>query len=165
MAVDPKDRTVKVATSPPAREIKTGGDPNGFDTETMAWNFHRLDHDHSFWGWNKLKASQWRDLLKIFITFEGITWGELKKQSGGRKAGTNHHPIPTTDFTVDAKRRLTELRLDEYATLFSLRLNNTLRLYGVREGRVLQLVWHDPYHGSGNGACPTASTKKKSSKK
>ncbi len=90
------------------------------------------------------------------VALEGLTWADIKAQAGGRRRGTNHHPIEFAEFTPTARHRLEQLRLDEFASLFSLRLTNTLRLYGVRDGRVMQLVWHDPFHGSRRGACPTS---------
>ncbi|MFZ1917583.1 MAG: hypothetical protein WAU58_08430 [Terriglobales bacterium] len=151
---DSKSKQPKVRESPQSGKIKTGGDPSSVDTQTIAWHFHRLDHQHEHWGWSKLSAKQWREMLTQLVAFEGLTWAALQAQSGGRKHGTNHHPIEINKFCAAAKSRLITLHLDDFDTLFSLRINNTLRLYGVRDGRVLQLVWHDPHHGSKHGAYP-----------
>jgi len=84
-----------------------------------------------------------------------MSWSELKQAAGGRSSGTNNHSLPVDEFVKKAKKRLEELKLDDHDELFSLRLNNTLRLYGIRDGRVLRFVWHDPHHGTDNGAYPT----------
>ncbi len=86
-----------------------------------------------------------------------MTWFNIKSQSGGKAEGrgTNHHLLPIDKFTKDAQRRLGALKLDDADELFSLRLGNTLRLYGIKDGRVLRFVWHDPYHGDKQGAYPT----------
>lgn len=154
MAVPPNQRhpTFKETVGP--RQIKTGGDPSSFDKETIAWQFFRLDRSHALWGW-EIPASQWKDILRHLVSFEGLTWANIKEQSGGRRRGTNHHPIEISKFNRSAQNRLEELGLDDYETIFSLRITNTLRLYGIRDGRVFQIVWRDPYHGSTQGACPT----------
>jgi hypothetical protein len=139
----------------PARQVKNGGDPDSFDKETIAWQFYRQDRLHLKWGWDKLPAKDWRQILAELKSLEGLTWAKIKEQAGGRKNGTNSHTLEMKDFTKDARDRITDLHLDQFERLFSLRLKNTLRLYGVREGRVLQLVWHDPFHGSSNGCYPT----------
>lgn len=161
-----QDRTPKFGASPPSRqirkgaeptrEIRQGGDPSAFETQTISWHFHALDRDHALWGWGKLKARHWREILTQLVSFETITWAKLKEAAGGRRNGTNHHSLPTEEFCKSARDRLAELKLDDYDQLFSLRLSNTLRLYGIREGRVLRILWHDPHHGSGQGAYPTA---------
>src|ERR1035438_1741848 len=136
MPVPPNQRQPKAAQVQP-RQIKTGGDPESLDKETIAWHFHKLDGPHTDWGWQKLRAAEWKGILDHLRSFEGLTWAALKHQAGGRRRGTNHHALRTADFSVNARHRLTELRLDEFDSLFSLRINNTLRLYGVRDGRVL----------------------------
>lgn len=154
MPVPPQDRQPK-AQDIPSRQIKTGGDPESLDKETLAWHFHRLDNPHADWGWHQLQPVHWRNVLDHLIAFEGLTWAQLKQQAGGRNHGTNHHSLPISELAAGAKHRLSELHLDEFDSVFSLRISNTLRLYGVRNGRVLQLIWYDPHHGTRRGACPT----------
>jgi hypothetical protein len=151
-----KPQFPKALATPPTRQIKIGGNPENFDTLSIAWHFHRRDRQHSLWGWNKLMPREWRDILKHLEALERMTWAQIKAQAGGRRAGTNSHSLDVCDFCHDARKRLEEIGLDDCDNLFSLRLNNKLRLYGFRDGRVLQLIWHDPHHGSGNGAFPTA---------
>lgn len=155
MHVPPDQRHPRAREIIPSRQIKIGGDPESFDKETIAWQFFRLDRHHAYWGWNRLRPPEWRDVLSHLVSFEGLRWADLKGQAGGRNRGTNHHPIEISGFNKSARDRLHELHLDDFTSLFSLRITNTLRLYGVREGRVLQIVWYDPHHGSRCGACPT----------
>lgn len=155
MPVPREQRHPHAKESVPDRQIKVGGDPDNFDKETIAWQFFRLDRPHADWGWDKLRPQEWRDILAHLVAFEGMTWAAIKLQAGGRRRGTNHHPIEIAEFNKPARDRLEEMHLDDYESLFSLRITNTLRLYGIRDGRVLQIVWHDPYHGSTRGACPT----------
>ena len=151
-----ENRQPKVKQEILPRQIKTGGDPESTETETIAWHFHRFDKEHACWGWNKLKAAHWKAVMAHLISFEGLTWARLKEQSGGRRNGTNHHSLEISKLPTATQQRWTELGLDDFDTVFSLRITNTLRLYGVREGRVMQFVWHDPHHGTKQGACPTA---------
>jgi hypothetical protein len=164
MPVPTSQRSPKFKEAPPESAPKLGVDPARFDSETMAWNFHRLDRDHADWGW-ELKAGLWRQLLAQLISFEGLKWGELQGAAGGRRNGTNHHPIPISDLSSAATKRLAEKRLDDASAIFSLRLTNTLRVYGFRDGRVLRLVWYDPHHGTQRGVCPTSDLVKRSQKK
>lgn len=148
----------KSAYTPSGKEVRIRENPSSTDHETPAWQFHRCDEDHTSWGWSKLDAEARLKVIKGLCAFEQMTWTALKSQSGGKAAGrgTNHHLLPINNFTKDAKNRLQLLKLDDIDELFSLRIGNTVRLYGIKDGRVLRFVWHDPHHGSKEGAYPTS---------
>lgn len=80
-----------------------------------------------------------------------MTWGGILDAAGGKKPGhgNNSHAIPRDGFTRLAQKRL-ETQGVFSDDLFSLRLEQTIRLYGVRDGHYLQIVWFDPYHEKGN---------------
>jgi hypothetical protein len=154
------ERKPKAAFNPPSRQIKSE-DPGKFDAETIAWQFFRLDWQHEHWGFNQLGPTHWRDLRDSLAHIEGLTWSELKQTFGGRGAGggTNHHSLPTSELSSRAQKRLEELSLDDCDDVFSLRLNNTLRIYGIRDGRVFQILWYDRHHGSKNGVFLTKNVR------
>jgi hypothetical protein len=58
------------------------------------------------------------------------------------KEGTHNHPLPVEGFVKKAIARLQQLKLDDISELFSLRLNNTLRLYGIRDERIMMGIKH-----------------------
>lgn len=154
MAVEKDFRHPKLGGQPETRQVKIGADPESLETQTIAWHFHRIDRIHPHWGW-QLNPETWGTILQHLISFEGLTWAKLKEQSGGRRVGTNHHSIKIAELNRAARERIAELRLDDYDTVFSLRISNTVRIYGVRDGRVLVLVWYDDCHGTRNEVCPT----------
>ena len=80
----------------------------------------------------------------------------IKEAAGGKKHGTNHHSLRISELNSTARKRIVELGLDEYDKVFSLRLANTIRIYGIRDGRVMRLIWYDSSHGTKNGVCPTS---------
>ena len=74
---------------------------------------------------------------------EGLTWGNIIQASGGRSHGTNSHYIPLAGLSKDAKRRADDVGLDE-SKLFSLRLQGTVRLWGVIESNgCFYVIWYD----------------------
>lgn len=158
MAAGKQKREPKSAVVPFSRKVRVAEDPDSLETQTISWHFHRLDWEHAQWGFKLLRPTQWRDLLSHLVSFEGLTWAEIKQQSGGRSHGTNHHSLYVSDLCKDAQDRLLELRLEEYDVIFSLRLTNTLRIYGIRDGRVLRLIWWDQYHGTRNGVYITVDS-------
>jgi hypothetical protein len=84
-----------------------------------------------------------------------MTWGELRGAAGGKSSGTNHHSLPLDALSKSAQVRLSELSLDDVDAVFSLRLTGTIRVYGIKDGRVLRVLWYDKYHGDPEKAvCP-----------
>ena len=154
MAIPKHLRQPKLGAVPEERQPKLGADPESLEKQTIAWHFHRLDREHEHWGW-ELPAGTWRNVLQHLISFEGLTWAALKEQAGGRTHGTNHHSIKISELNKQARDRITELHLDQYDKVFSLRISGTVRLYGIRDGRVMRLLWYDDCHGGKNGVCPT----------
>ena len=155
-AYNPTSRQPRIEHEPNSgKQVRAKENPGSTDHQTPAWQFHRCDEDHSLWGWGKLTEKQHLDIIKSLHGFERTTWTQIKQAAGGRSSGTNSHPLPIDGFNKNAIKRLQELKLDDIDELFSLRLNNTLRLYGIKDGRVLRFIWHDPHHGSTQGAYPT----------
>lgn len=74
-----------------------------------------------------------------------MTWGEILKASGGRSNGNNSHEIARDKFKPAVEGRLRERKILA-DSLFSLRLDAGTRVYGVREGRCLRIVFFDPNH-------------------
>ena len=81
-----------------------------------------------------------------------MTWAAIMQASGGRARGNNNHPVQVVMLTQRAKARLAEIRQDDVSELFSLRLDSTKRIYGIRDCRALKLLWYDPYHGDNRRA-------------
>lgn len=60
---------------------------------------------------------------------------------------------PAQTLSRAAVERLTDLHLEEFVdNLYSLRLNNTHRIIGIRDRQVFQILWWDPDHK----VCPSA---------
>lgn len=156
-------RQVRVGATLQSKQVKTGGSPEeaqgSSNAQTPAWQFRSLDQQHPDWGWKNLQPNKWREVLQHLHDFEGMTWGDIIAQSGGRAHGTNHHPLPVDGLTKEAQDRLVELGHDDIDEVFSFRITNTLRLYGIREDRTLRIIWRDPHHGTKRACWLTRSAK------
>ncbi|MBF0097355.1 MAG: hypothetical protein HQM04_10070 [Magnetococcales bacterium] len=149
--MDRSQKQPKCSANPHQHDIRQASFPESHLQQTPAWQFHLCDREHPLWGWDTLGEQGIISLLRQQLqSFESMTWSEIDRVSGGRIVGTNHHSLTVDGFTKGARDRLDEIFKGKIEELFSLRINNTVRIYGIREGRVLKRIWHDPHHGTNN---------------
>lgn len=128
-----------------------GNDPARHDSETIVWRFGVVDKDGD-WGWAAAGRYWWSEIFPKMKHFETMTWATLMGAAGGRRAGNNHHAVKVEKLSRDAKTRLNQIVQEDVPELFSLRLDGTKRIYGIRDGRALKIIWFDPYHGDNTRA-------------
>lgn len=129
------------------KSVRQVSNPQSTDGQTIAWQFHRRDHEDSKWGWSRMGDAHVESILKKHLHhLETMTWNELLRASGGRSQGNNHHSISVDRLSDSAIQRLVDLKLDDIDELFSLRLTGKIRLWGIKDGRVLKLLWYDEEH-------------------
>jgi hypothetical protein len=122
---------------PPAssKNVKIQESPESTDKQTPAWQFHKRDRDHAEWGWDKLSHQDFCTLVHDSLAnFETMTWGEIFKAVGDKKSGNKHHNVAVQGCSKEAQKRLQELNADDLDEIFSLRLTNKHRLWGVKDG-------------------------------
>lgn len=148
----------KAGGIPGRRSARTGVVPESFDRQTLCWHIGLIDWDHKDWGWRQISPEEWTaQIAEYGKNLETMTWAELLNAAGGRSAGTNHHPLPLDDLSKTAQERLVALKLDDADSIFSLRLTATIRVYGIRDGRVFKALWYDKHHGDPKRAvCPSS---------
>ena len=150
MARRSEKRTKARALPPGRKESRTspGRDPSSHDRETIVWRFSIVDQ-RGAWGCRDVPYRVWWDeILPKLQHFESMTWAEIMRAAGGRARGANHHFVEVGNMTRRAKARLAEIGQDDVSELFSLRLDATKRIYGIRDRRALKLLWYDPHHGT-----------------
>lgn len=130
--------------------MRQGGDPDSYLTERPVWRFQSFDWDGP-WGVAACGDCHWRKHIEQHLAnIETMTWAEIMRAAGGRGHGNNSHPLDREKFSAAAQKRLDDNRI--YSDVFfSLRLENSVRIYGVREGACLRIIWIDPYHIDKNG--------------
>lgn len=80
-------------------------------------------------------------ILQRLAEFDTRRWGEVE--------GTESHQIDVTSIGAEAQKRLDSmghLKARQIETLFSMRFGARERLWGVREGDTLHILWWDPEH-------------------
>lgn len=147
MANNKKKPKLSKDNRPTTEIIKIGVDPDSYLKLAPVWRFSDFDWDGP---WGLASCSERIDHLKSHIekhlaSFETMTWGEILIASGGRKNGTNSHPISADKFKNEARSRFAGKNIIA-DTIFSLRLDAGTRIYGIREGNCLRIILFDPFH-------------------
>lgn len=119
--------------------------PVSFMSKSPIWSFKLIDNDYDKWGFANVKDMN-RDVITKLRDFEGMTWSEILKTSGAKSHGNNSHYEDISALTKDAQKRWIELNLEEYDQVFSLRLTNTHRLYGLIDNGIFKVIWYDQRH-------------------
>ena len=120
-------------------------DPQPFLGKHPVWSFKSLDNNYGKWGF--IHADDlFGDVISKLKDNEGMTWAQIMSASGGRSQGTNSHYENVSDLIPEAQKRWSELHLEEYDQVFSLRLTNLHRLYGILQDGVFRIVWFDQKH-------------------
>lgn len=122
--------------------------------EFVRFRFNRMDVDGP-WGWTEIPKGQMKEIYEKLGQFESINWGNLNSIGKSSKSGSMHHSIDIDRLSANAQNRLNYLKIEE-DEVFSLRLNSTRRIYGLRTGQWFSLLWYDSNHDDKEKAvCPT----------
>lgn len=132
-------------TASNSKRPKIVEDPQSFLGKHPVWSFKSLDNCYTKWGFTHAD-NLYGDVISKLKDNEGMTWGQIFSAAGGRSHGTNSHYENVSDLIPEAQKRWSELHLEEYDRVFSLRLTNRHRLYGILEDGVFQVVWFDQEH-------------------
>lgn len=101
------------------------------------WSLQVIDLQGPF-AWKALGGEALCEVLERLRQLESMTWGEIE--------GREHHFVDVAGCSREARERLQELRQDDTDALFSIRVTGRRRVFGIRDGSVLRLLWWDPEH-------------------
>src|SRR5690242_3000238 len=90
------------------------------------------------WGWNKFDPLLMQDFLQKIFDSQKLTW-QILRDNGS-------HLVQIDNLCAKARKRLFELRKDDCDELFSLRITGCKRIWGIKDGNILWLLWWDPDH-------------------
>lgn len=118
------------AAKRPREELGTGD-------ENPSWRVSLLDLTGPFG--QSIDQVDAAEILKFLSEVEKLTWNEIQHRRSG------HHHVEVRLISPAAQKRLKQRNI-ETDTLISLRVGAKKRIWGVREGSMLHLLWWDPQH-------------------
>jgi len=90
------------------------------------------------WRWDHFNPSQIQEVFQKIFESQKLTWQDFRNNGS--------HLVDRKDLCSEAQKRLTQLQKEDLDQLFSLRLTGRRRIWGIKEGNILWLLWWDPNH-------------------
>lgn len=112
---------------------------------TPAWRVSLMEMAFPF-GWSDIEPEKLREVRDKLRDFESMTWYEILVAAGSR-----NHAVAVERLSKEARDRLEELGQLDVEELVSLRLSGAERVWGIRAGNILNVLWWDPLHA----VCPS----------
>jgi len=85
-------------------------------------------------------------VLDKLISYGNMTWADIKRQTHDQGRSKNHY-LSEEKLSDEAWERIKAKRLEDRTDIiFSLALENLLRIIGILENGVFQIIWYDPTH-------------------
>ncbi len=111
-----------------------------------AWRVSLMQMASPF-GWRVIEPDKLQEVRDKLRDFESMTWHEILVVSKHR-----NHSVTMEQLCKEAQDRLEEIGQSDIEELVSLRLSGPERVWGIRSGNVLNVLWWDPQHA----VCPSA---------
>jgi hypothetical protein len=110
----------------------------------VSWLLGLIDKEGP-WGWDELQPEDfWMTIKDKIGKYEKMSWQEILKHE-------KNHAVKISDLCVGAQRRLSEIGQDDIEDLVQIFITNTARIFGIRDGNKLKILWWDPKHS----VCPS----------
>lgn len=90
------------------------------------------------WGWRNFEGLQIQEFLQRVFECQKLTWQTLRDNGA--------HSVDVATLVSDAQKRLKHIKKEDLEHLYSLRLSGRKRIWGIKEGNILWLLWWDPNH-------------------
>ena len=90
------------------------------------------------WGWDRFDSLQISKLLQKIFEAQKLTWQDLRNNGS--------HFVNRNDLCPEAQKRLRSIEEDDLDQLFSLRITGSRRVWCIKKGNLLCLLWWDPKH-------------------
>lgn len=116
------------------------------DNEIIAWRFHRIDKNGVFAFDPDREDFDRKLIFDKILEFSNMKWAQLKMATHDQSK-SKHHFIGYESMSSIAKSRFDALKLNnDEDRVFSIAVNNLIRIIGLRNNSFFDVIWYDPKH-------------------
>ena len=138
-----KNKTVRRGGTPPPsiKKPRIPANAEKWTQKHFRWKIsdNYIDMNHGEWGWGSVPISDFFTILKNSLQkYEDMLWCDVLKRK-------SCHTLPLHKAVPRARTRFIEICPD-IDTLHQVDFSELGRVWGVKKGEYLQVVWHDPCH-------------------
>ena len=120
---------------------------NSTDKKKLVWDLNSIDKNGKFSFDTSRDDFSCDKVLNFMLSAGNRTWFEIKTETHGKKNKSKNHFLDYESLSSEAKDRIRVLDLnDKTDSIFSLRIENLIRIIGIREGEKFVVKWYDPKH-------------------
>lgn len=130
----------RVLQQPSGRSSRSILSPDDANGQTPVWSIAIFDAAGPWGRGQPSETTLWSQIFPKLRNYESMTWGEIYRNK------KRDHSVAVSGIVKVARERLVTLKLDDLDELFRFRLSGTMRVWGIREGRVFRILWWDPDH-------------------
>lgn len=112
--------------------------PESIYNQRPSWLLKHVDLENGPFPWAEMQLHQLRGLIGRLSAFEKMTWLEIEKQKSS-------HSMSQDRICKEARDRLEQLELAG-ENLYQLHIAGAARVWGLRFGAAVALLWWDPEH-------------------
>lgn len=103
----------------------------------LSWRFSSHDRGGPF-PWCFDDANKLVDVVDRLCGYEQLNWQQI--------LSVGSHPIEIADLCDQARQRLGEIDLDDLDELVSFRISGAERVWCIKDGSTMRVLWWDPNH-------------------
>jgi hypothetical protein len=131
------DKRAKFGANPQPEKKARFQDPAIDNELPLAWRFSGGDRGGPF-AWQIGTDQKFREVIEKLCEFEGKNWNEI--------TGGGSHTIAVRKLCDQAQERLVEIQMDDLDDLMSLRLSGENRVWCIKSGHIMRVLWWDEEH-------------------
>ena len=121
----------------PQKQAKTSYYKNSSENQSISWRYSQADQNGR-WAWSNLDDQKYKKVQEKLHKFEQYSMTQL--------IGTGSHVISCDRIISEAKKRLEDIQKDDVDELYSFRISAKERIWCIRDGHIMNILWWDPKH-------------------
>lgn len=119
-----------------------------YNKDKQQWVFTRMAKDGIFAFTKENIGENMAYVFERILEYSQRTWNEILLETHDRKNKSCHHSLMFDSLSREAQKNIKKANLSEenYDKIFSMRLNNKIRIVGLKENDKFVAIWYDENH-------------------